>query len=232
MMPYSPFIALRCSPLQKYKPDVEYGLSGWLCEQYRQETQRGEWKLYGIVTEDGYEEQGNWGFLLDGEIRFGQPPTKVLEHFSLTPETYTLLQQSATAVNGVNYIYHYIPKKEWGKVNLWQQEMFYKQYEDVCKELHLTKHIVSNAPVFGRVNSKKSKNPIDNVSEQVIGLARTYVNLIEESERVDLFDPNYDEVQSRRTDSHNKLTLALQESRIDRSDIAQFAYNIVHWYGR
>lgn len=75
-----------------------FGFAGWLCEQYRIETDLGEWRKQEFIAETrGTESKylnttdGAWVFILDGRRHFGVPPDRVIELFGLTRETYNIL---------------------------------------------------------------------------------------------------------------------------------------------
>ena len=120
LYPINPAIQFRKSPSPNLPPYQEFGLNGFLCEQYRKETGQGEWKMWGFVngspkmatrkrglTKDDlkenveensrakyYEETGSWIFILNNKISFGLPQPEVLQHFNLTVETLSIINES------------------------------------------------------------------------------------------------------------------------------------------
>lgn len=75
-----------------------FGFAGWLCEQYRIETDLGEWRKQEFIVESRENKSkylnttdGAWVFILDGRRYFGVPPDKVVKLFGLTRETYNIL---------------------------------------------------------------------------------------------------------------------------------------------
>lgn len=234
MFSYSPFISFRMSPLQKFKPDTDLGLRGWLCEQYRQETGVGEWKLYGFIAEPPkqsryYEPQGTWAFVLNNEIRFSQPHTQILEHFNLTYETLSLLEETATATHPYFQSYHYLSKKEWGDA-IAKSHTLYQDYQAACERLHQKRTTNHLAPEFGIARTSKN-NPIETLTPELIDLCRHYFSLYEQVIQTSPFDDSAEDLEAQRDEKLGQLIFELDRQNIQRH-AHSFAEDTVKWYGR
>lgn len=229
-----PFIDLRASPLQRYPLDNEFGLAGWLCEQYRLETLQGEWRTFPVMYDDDtghhIREDGYWAFWTNGEICLGIPSDSVLAYFNLTRETFMLLRETACASNTLFAMYHYTPRGEWSKAVAWRADDLYPEYERFCIDLHIDRKAKTIAHAeFGSIARKQSSNPLDNLARSEIELCHTYISAFELFEQIDVFDPEYDERKAALNILSLRLTALQRDLRDNTPQPIDFARRVAYW---